>query len=117
MTMQVPTSGTCFCFVDAEMVKNRNVKPYFPNKCMKILVIEKLKNKLGQTELMIGTDVLKITLRLVRCINKHHYLPKKRKIVVHKWCESAARCDVSGSEYHISITSMTSAYAKAIADS
>ena len=70
MTMQVPTSGTCFCFVDAEMVKNRNVKPYFPNNCMKILIIKELKNKLGKTELMIGTDVLKIPLILVDFINQ-----------------------------------------------
>ena len=53
---------------------------------------------------MIGTDVLKITLSLVRYINKHHFLPTKGKKVVHEWCESVARWVMSVSEYPISKT-------------
>lgn len=71
---------------------------------MKTLIIKLLEKKLGNPELMIGTDVLKITLSLVRYINKHHYLPTKGKKVVHEWCESVARWVMSVSEYPISKT-------------
>ena len=63
---------------------------------MKTLIIKQLEKKLGNTELMIGTDVLKITLSLVRYINKHHFLPTKGKKVVHEWCESVAGWVMSG---------------------
>lgn len=71
---------------------------------MKSLIIRILENYLVEAELMIGTDVLKITLSLVRYINKHHYLPTKGKKVVHEWCESVARWVMSVSEYPISKT-------------
>ena len=71
---------------------------------MKTLIIKQLEKKLGNPELMIGTDVLKITLSLVRYINKHQYLPTKGKKVVHGWCESVARWVMSVSEYPISKT-------------
>ena len=72
---------------------------------MKTLLIKLLEKKLGNPELMIGTDVLKITLSLVRYINKHHYLTTKGKKVVHEWCEErSGRWVMSGSEYPISKT-------------
>lgn len=71
---------------------------------MKTLIIKQLEKKLGNTELMMGTDVLKITLSLVLYINKHHYLPTKGKKVVYEWCESVARWVMSVSEYPISKT-------------
>ena len=71
---------------------------------MKNLIIKQLEKKLGKPELMIGTDVLKNPLSLVRYINKHHYLPTKGKKVVHEWCESVARWVMSVSEYPISKT-------------
>lgn len=37
---------------------------------MKTLIIKLLEKKLGDTELMVGTDVLKIPLSLVEIINK-----------------------------------------------
>ena len=70
---------------------------------MKTLTIRKLKNKLGNAELMIGTDVLKIPLSLVRCINKHPFPTLNEKKVVHEWCEERSdRWVMSGSEYPIS---------------
>ena len=53
---------------------------------MKTLIIKLLEKKLGNPELMIGTDVLKITLSLVRYINKHPFPTLKEKKVVHKGC-------------------------------
>ena len=48
---------------------------------MKTLTIRKLKNKLGNAELMIGTDVLKIPLDLVQSINQP--TSQIKKIVGH----------------------------------
>lgn len=53
---------------------------------MKRLIIKQLEKKIGNPELMAGTDVLKIPLSLVDFINKHHYLSTKGEKVVHKWC-------------------------------
>lgn len=55
--------------------------------CMKSLIINELENYLVEAELMVGTDVLKITLSLVRCINKHPFLTLNEKKVVHEGCE------------------------------
>ena len=54
---------------------------------MKTLIIRLLEKKIGNAELMIGTDVLKIPLRLVRCINKHPFSTLNEKKVVHEGCK------------------------------
>ena len=54
---------------------------------MKSLIIRILENYLVEAELMIGTDVLKIPLSLVRCINKHPFPTLNEKKVVHEGCE------------------------------
>lgn len=54
---------------------------------MKSLIIRILENYLVEAELMIGTDVLKIPLSLVRYINKHPFPTLNEKKVVHEWCE------------------------------
>lgn len=53
---------------------------------MKTLIINELEKKSGDTELMVGTDVLKIPLSLVRYINKHPFPTLKEKKIVHKGC-------------------------------
>lgn len=83
--MQAPMMGPVFsCGVVRG--KNRNKAHYFPNYWMKRLIIKQLEKKLGNPELMVGTDVLKFPLSLVDFINKHHYLSTKGEKVVHKWC-------------------------------
>ena len=54
---------------------------------MKSLIIRILENYLVKAELMVGTDVLKIPLSLVRCINKHPFPTLNEKKVVHEGCE------------------------------
>lgn len=72
---------------------------------MKTLIIKQLEKKLGNPELMIGTDILKIPLSLVRYINKHPFPTLKEKKVVHKGCgERSGRWVMSVSEYPISKT-------------
>lgn len=56
----------------------------------KTLIIKELEKILGNTELMVGTDVLKNPLSLVRYINKPHYSTLNEKIVVHKGLDSVA---------------------------
>ena len=80
---------------------------------MKTLIIKLLEKKLGNTELMIGTDVLKITLSLVRYINKQLFISHRPKKVVHNYCKrQAQRSRWVGAAASIpSITPMTLAYA------
>ena len=54
---------------------------------MKSLIIRILENYLVKAELMVGTDVLKNPLSLVRYINKHPFLTLNEKKVVHEGCE------------------------------
>lgn len=67
---------------------------------MKTLIIKQLERKIGNTELMIGTDVLKISLSLVRYINIFTFPFIDEKIVVHKWdSERSDRQGYERSEY------------------
>lgn len=76
---------------------------------MKNLIIRILENDLGKTELIIGTDVLKIPLSLVRYINKTLFDAYNEKKVVHHHLihgkRSEAKMGYERSEYPISKSS------------
>ena len=47
---------------------------------MKTLIINELEKKIGNTELMIGTDVLKIPLAMVLFLTSMHKCTKNYKV-------------------------------------